>query len=98
MGTAIFIGDELSACGFRLTGIEILVPKPDAIGSAFEEARASSSLIIITADIARQIPPPQLETAMLAEMPALAIIPDVMFRAPPPDLVRRLRSVLGIET
>ena len=98
MGTAIFIGDELSACGFRLTGIKTLVPKPDAIGAAFEEARAGNSLIIITADIAQQIPPSQLETAMLAETPALAIISDVMFRAPPPDLARRVRSVLGIET
>ena len=39
MGAAIFIGDELSASGFRLTGIETLVPKPDAVGAAFEEAR-----------------------------------------------------------
>ena len=35
---------------------------------------------------------------MLAEAPALAIIPDVLFRAAPPDLGKRLRSVLGIET
>lgn len=97
MGAVIFIGDELSASGFRLAGIETLVPKPDAVGSAFEAARARSSLIIITADTARQIPAAQLETAMLAETPALAIIPDVMFRTPPPDLARRLRSVLGIE-
>jgi hypothetical protein len=34
---------------------------------------------------------------MLAEAPTLAIIPDVLFRAPVPDLTRRLRSVLGIE-
>jgi len=97
MGAAIFIGDELSASGFRLTGIETLVPKPDAIGLAFEEARARGSLLIMTADLARQIPAPQLEAAMLAETPALAIIPDVLFCASPPDLARRLRSVLGIE-
>ena len=97
MGRAIFIGDELSAAGFRLTGIETLVPEPDAIGSAFADARARGSVVIITADLARQIPPPQLEAAMLAETPTLAIIPDVLFRAAVPDLTRRLRSVLGIE-
>ncbi len=97
MGAAIFIGDELSASGFRLTGIATLVPKPEAIGSAFAEARSRGSLVIITAELARHIPAPQLEAAMLAEAPTLAIIPDVLFRALPPDLTRRLRSVLGIE-
>jgi vacuolar-type H+-ATPase subunit F/Vma7 len=97
MGRAIFIGDELSAAGFRLTGIETLVPEPDAVESAFADARTRGSVVIITADLARHIPPPQLEAAMLAEAPTLAIIPDVLFRAPVPDLTRRLRSVLGIE-
>lgn len=98
MGAAIFIGDELSASGFRLTGIATLVPEPDAVGAAFAEATSRGSLVIITADVARHIPAAQLEAAMLAEEPTIAIIPDVLFRAPPPDLTRRLRSVLGIET
>jgi len=97
MGTAIFIGDELTASGFRLAGIEALVPKPDAIGSALADARARGSLIIMTAELARHIPAPLLEAAMLAETPTLAIVPDVTFRAPPSDLMRKLRSVLGIE-
>jgi len=97
MGTAIFIGDELSAAGFRLAGIETVVPKPDAVGPAFADARARGSLIIITAELARQLPASLLDAAMLAETPALAIIPDVRLRTTPPDLTRRLRSVLGIE-
>ena len=97
MGAVIFIGDELSAAGFRLTGIETLVPKPEAVGVAFEEARSRGSLVIMTADMARHIPAPQIEAAMLAEAPAIAIIPDVLLSAPVPDLTRKLRSVLGIE-
>lgn len=97
MGTAIFIGDELTATGFRLAGIATLVPKPEAAGTAFEEARSRGSLIIMTADVARHIPAPQLEAAMLAETPAVAIVPDVLFSAPPPDLITKLRSILGIE-
>ena len=97
MSAAIFIGDELSASGFRLTGIATLVPKPEAVGAAFEEALSRGSLVIVTADVARHIPALQLEAAMLAEAPSLAIIPDVLFRVPVPDLTRRLRSVLGIE-
>lgn len=98
MGAAIFIGDELSAAGFRLAGIETLVPEPRAAGAVLQEARTRAALVIMTADLARRVPPPELEAAILAETPTLAIIPDVLFRAAPPDLRRRLRSALGIET
>jgi vacuolar-type H+-ATPase subunit F/Vma7 len=95
---AIFIGDELSAAGFRLTGIETMVPAPEAVGVALDEARARASLVILTADLARHVPPPVLAAALLDEAPTLAIIPDTLFRTPLPDLAKRLRSALGIET
>jgi len=98
MGAAVFIGDELSAAGFRLAGVETLAPRSDAVAATLQDARARAALVIITAELARQIPAAELEAAMLAETPALAVIPDVLFRAPVPDLARRLRSVLGIET
>jgi vacuolar-type H+-ATPase subunit F/Vma7 len=98
MGAAIFIGDELSGAGFRLTGIETVVPECGEVGAAFQAARLRASLIIMTADMARHVPPSDLEAAMLAETPTLAVVPDVLFRAPLPDLARRLRSALGIET
>ncbi len=98
MGTAIFIGDELSAAGFRLTGVETLVPEPERAGAALSDARKRAGLVIMTAELAERVPAGELEAAMLAEAPVLAIIPDVLFRAAPPDLGQRLRSVLGIET
>ncbi len=98
MGSAIFIGDELSAAGFRLTGIETLVPQPDAVAPTWHDARARATLVIITAELAQRLPAGELEAAMLAETPTLAIVPDVRLRAPVPDLARRLRSALGIET
>jgi vacuolar-type H+-ATPase subunit F/Vma7 len=98
MGNAIFIGDELSAAGFRLTGIETVVPEPEAAGAALDDARQRAALVIMTAALANQVPAADLEAAMLAEAPTLAIIPDVLFHAEPPDLGKRLRSVLGIES
>ena len=97
MGAAVFIGDELTAAGFRLTGIDTIVTEPDNVGAALEEARARAAVVIITAELARHVPSAALEAALLAEAPALAIVPDVLFRAAVPDLARRLRSALGIE-
>jgi len=98
MGAAIFIGDELTAAGFRLTGIETIVPKADDAGAAFADAAQRASLIVITAAAARQVPAADIETAMLAERPAVTIIPDALFRAAPPDLIGKLKAALGIET
>ena len=98
MSAAIFIGDELSAAGFRLTGIETIVPAPEGVGASLADARTRAGLVIITAELADRIPPAELEAAMLAEAPTLAIIPDVLLRATPPDLGKKLRSVLGIES
>jgi len=98
MGNAIFIGDELSAAGFRLTGIETIVPGPEAVGVALDDARKRAALVIMTAELANQVPAAELEAAMLAETPTLAIIPDVLFGVEPPDLGKKLRSVLGIES
>ncbi|HZD90584.1 MAG TPA: V-type ATP synthase subunit F [Pseudolabrys sp.] len=98
MGAAIFIGDELTAAGFRLVGIETIVPEPEEVSAALKDAQKRAALVIITAELAARIPPAELEALIHAETPALAILPDVLLRDTPPDLGKRMRSVLGIET
>ena len=98
MGAAIFIGDELTAAGFRLTGMETITPSPKDAGTVLADARTRAALVIMTADIARHVPAAELEMAMLAETPTLTLVPDVRSRRDPPDIGRRLRRVLGIET
>jgi vacuolar-type H+-ATPase subunit F/Vma7 len=97
MDAAVFIGDELSAAGFRLTGIETVVPDPEKATEALRDARKRAALVIMTAELARSVPAQELDAALIAEMPALAIVPDVRMRVPPPDLARSLRRTLGIE-
>ncbi|MBI1204068.1 MAG: hypothetical protein GC182_16320 [Rhodopseudomonas sp.] len=97
MASAVFIGDELTAAGYRLAGIETVVPAPDEAGAALREARSRADLVIITAGLARRIAAPELDVARLAERPGLAIVPDVLFRDQPPDLGGKLRRILGID-
>jgi vacuolar-type H+-ATPase subunit F/Vma7 len=97
MRHAVFIGDELSAAGYRLTGIETQVPEADAVTEAFHEARKDAALVIMTVALARQVPVRELEAALTAEVPAFAIVPDVRMSAQLPDLAKRLRRALGIE-
>jgi len=97
MGAAFFIGDELSATGFRLTGVKPVVAAPDAAAAALYDVRMQAALVIMTAELARHVPAAELEAALIAETPALAIIPDVRMRTSLPDLARKLRRALGIE-
>jgi len=98
MGGAVFIGDELTATGFRLTGVETLTPAPAAAAEAFVDSRRRASLVILTAETARLLPAETLEAALLAERPPVSIIPDVLGRVEPAPLARRMKSVLGIES
>jgi vacuolar-type H+-ATPase subunit F/Vma7 len=97
LGSAIFIGDELTAAGFRLTGIETLVPAPADARTVFAGACARTDCVVITAGLAQHIPMADLEAALLAEKPIVAVISDIRSQTLPPDLTRRLRDTLGIE-
>ena len=98
MATTVFIGDELTATGYRLAGAEVSTPAPAETAAAFARARADARLVIVTAEFARMIPPADLDAAMVAETPIVAVVPDILGRTAPPDPARRLRRTLGIET
>jgi vacuolar-type H+-ATPase subunit F/Vma7 len=98
MDTIVFIGDELSAAGFHLTGIETMVPDDAAAArEALAAARTKAGLVIITAATAQHIPAAELDLALLAPSPIVALVPDILLQTRPPDLAARLRAVLGIE-
>lgn len=97
MASIVFIGDELTAAGFRLAGVETLVPQPGAVGDALSDARSRAGLVVITADCAGRLPSGELENVLLAEAPIVAVVPDILAHTPPPDLAGRLRAVLGID-
>jgi vacuolar-type H+-ATPase subunit F/Vma7 len=97
MDRTIFIGDELTAAGFRLTGIETLVPRPADVGTVFVGACARTDCVFITAGLAQYLPAAELEAALLAETPIVAVIADIRSQTLPPDPTGRLRDALGIE-
>lgn len=94
----VFIGDELTATGFRLTGVETMTPEAKDAASAFAAARARCALLLVTAEVARAIPSDALDAALLADRPIVAIVADVNGRAEPPPLAARAKAILGIET
>ncbi len=96
MVTGIFIGDEVSAVGFRLAGLSVRVPQEGHEAAALEEAVTKAELVLITAEIASRIPQEFLDQTMAATQPLVCVLPDVRRRAEPQDFAAEIRTRLGI--
>jgi vacuolar-type H+-ATPase subunit F/Vma7 len=97
MDAVAFIGDELTATGFRLAGARVYVPAPGEVREAFDAARSSASVVLVTATTAAELPPPVLEAALAATAPLTLVVEDLLGEAPPPDLEAQMRRALGVE-
>lgn len=95
--TAIFIGDEVTAAAFRLTGVRAQAPRINDAQRVFETASDEADLVIITADYARALDEQSLHTAMRHADPLVLVVPDGGKRYWPEDLDARIDRVLGIE-
>jgi vacuolar-type H+-ATPase subunit F/Vma7 len=98
MGTVVFIGDELSAVGFRLAGLEVPPLGEGRATNVLAEARQTAGAILMTAAAAAGVHKHELDEALLALIPPAALVPDILGVVAPPDLAQRLKAALGIET
>lgn len=93
----VFLGDELSAAGFRLGGMLARSPAPGEEAALFEWARQQAPLVLITPAVADRLPVAELTRALAATTPLVLVVPDVRGREQPPDLTQTLRRQLGME-
>lgn len=98
MQRPLFIGDELSAAGFRLPGVRIVTPEPGSLTEVFESALREAPLVIITTTLADALPGVRLPEAVKQAHPPVAVVPDATDTTPMPDMGRRVRLALGVET
>jgi vacuolar-type H+-ATPase subunit F/Vma7 len=97
MPAPIYLGDEVSAAGYRLAGVDARVPRPGAETEALATARREAPLVLVNASIAARIGDNELRQAAIALAPLVLIVPDLLGETPLPDLAARLRAQLGLE-
>ena len=97
MDTVAFIGDELTACGFRLAGARTYVVPVEQAGAALAEARAAASLVLLGASHAGGVPGAELDAALSGLEPLTIIVDDLLEQHPAPDLEATLRRALGLD-
>lgn len=93
----IYIGDEVTAAGFRLAGAQILLPAAGEEAASLTQARRDGQLILVSAEIAARIPREPMEAALAALTPLTLVVPDLLGRQPIPDRAQRLRRQMGME-
>ncbi len=97
MSAPIFIGDETSACAYRLAGIEVRMPAPSEITATLQRACSDADLVLITAQYAQQLLPDKLAQMQARTRPLLIVVPDVRGQVSVPDFASTLRRQLGVE-
>ena len=96
MTICALLADEVTAVGFRLAGVTVDVPQSPDLRRRFEQLCDVAQLVLITAELARQLPPAVLQRRQRAVRPLVLVIPDVRGRCEPPDLANALRRQLGM--
>jgi vacuolar-type H+-ATPase subunit F/Vma7 len=96
MALFALIGDEVSASGFRLAGVQVHVPDPARTADLFRRLIREAELVLVTAEAAEQLPADELRRALSADRPLVLVIPDVRGRVQPADIGSELRRQLGM--
>ncbi len=97
MTAPIFIGDELSAAGYRLAGVRVWSPGDEELLAVFRRAREEAELILLNVEYARRLPAEEVREAQRALRPQLLIVPDIRYQYPMRDLLSRIQSQLGVQ-
>jgi vacuolar-type H+-ATPase subunit F/Vma7 len=95
--TPVYIGDEISAAGYRLAGLRVRVPGRGDEAAALGAARADAPLVLVSATVASRIAEDAMREAQTALTPLVLIVPGLDAETPVPDLAARLRKQLGLE-
>ena len=96
MSAPLFIGDELTAAGYRLAGARIRVTGDEDPAELLAWGRDQSPLVMVGADLAGRLPPETLEAALRSVTPLVVVVPDAGGAARPRDLAGWMREQLGV--
>lgn len=97
MPAPVYIGDEVTAAGFRLAGARVRVCAPERADEELVAAMERATLILIGAAHAAEVPPKRLHAAVAGLSPVVLVVGDATGEHEMPDVGARVRRELGVE-
>lgn len=89
----VFVGDEVTAAGYRLAGVDVRTPPLSQARDAVRKAVAENPpLLLITTEVARQCPHDELLGILAATAPPVLPVEDAAGAVAAIDLVDWIRS------
>jgi len=96
MSVAEFIGDEVSAAGYRLCGIDVHIANSSNALSLIRKSCERASLVLVGSSIAQYIHSTELDQLLAGIQPPVLIVPDVRGLQDVPDIASRIKKQLGL--
>ncbi len=97
MSAILFVGDAISATGWRLAGVQTRVPDPGQEAEWLTRLCAPpTQLVLLTAAVAQTLPAPLQQRLFALASPLVLVVPDVQERVAMPDLADGVRRQLGV--
>ncbi|MDQ2092191.1 V-type ATP synthase subunit F [Marimonas arenosa] len=97
MQEILFIGDEVTAAGFRLAGVDTRVAAPGEAAELVTAEMPQRRVILLTTELGQALPKAVMDRLQQSAEPVVVFLPDLPGRAGALDLEARVRRELGIE-
>lgn len=96
MSVAEFIGDEVSAAGYRLCGIDVHIANDSNALSLIRKSCERASLVLVGSSVTQYIDDTELDQLLASIRPPVFIVPDVRGLQNVPDITSRINKQLGL--
>jgi vacuolar-type H+-ATPase subunit F/Vma7 len=96
MPVAEYIGDEISAAGYRLCGVDVHIANKHNALSLVRQACERASLVLLGSSTALTINNKELDALMLRIQPPVMIVPDAGELQSVPDISPLIYKQLGM--
>lgn len=97
MPAPLFIGDEVSAAGFRLAGVRIRTPENrQELEQLLQWGHHNVSFIMITSNYMSMFSSSQREALLRQEIPPIVEVPDMRAQVVALNLAKQFREKLGV--
>jgi len=95
--TPVFIGDEWTAAGWRLAGLEIMTPTSDGVVECLNRVLAARPpLLLLSAEVAAWIDEARLLRLRERADPPIVVVGDAAGRGAVDRLTRGVRRRMGV--
>jgi vacuolar-type H+-ATPase subunit F/Vma7 len=96
MSVTEFIGDEVSAAGYRLCGVKVHIADRSNALSLINQACKRASLVLIGSSTAACLDNAQLDQLLANIAPPVLVVPEIAGRQSVPDITTRIHKQLGM--